>query len=50
MVVVPALFLRWASAAPPAAGNSDLDVVPAPAGFQEHHYHPHNRKKSAAVA
>jgi HME family heavy-metal exporter len=49
MVVVPALFLRWASAAPPAARDSQLDVVPAPAGFQEH-YHPHKHRKSAAVA
>ncbi len=33
MVVVPALFLRWAGATPPAAHDSQLDVVPAPAGF-----------------
>ena len=49
MVVVPALFLRWASAAPPAVDDSQLDVLPAPAGFQEH-YHPHKHKKSVAVA
>jgi Cu/Ag efflux pump CusA len=45
MVVVPALLLRWASAAPPTAHDLQLDVVPAPAGFQEH-YHPHRHKKS----
>jgi hypothetical protein len=49
MVVVPALFLRWASAAPPAVDHSELDVLPAPAGFQDH-YHPHKHKKAVAVA
>jgi Cu/Ag efflux pump CusA len=49
MVVVPALFLRWAGATPPAASDSQLDVIPAPAGFQEHHS-PHRQTVPAAVA
>jgi Cu/Ag efflux pump CusA len=49
MVVVPALFLRWASAAPPAVDHSQLDVLPATTDFQDHH-HPHKHKKEVAVA
>jgi CzcA family heavy metal efflux pump len=49
MVVVPALFLRWASATPPVASDAQLDVVPAPAGSHEH-FHPHKPRKSTAVA
>ena len=49
MVVVPSLLLRWASATPPAAGDAQLDVVPAPAGFQGHH-HLSQHRKPVAVA
>lgn len=49
MVVVPALFLRWASATPPVAHDSQLDVLLAPTDFQGH-FHPHKHKKSMAAA
>ena len=49
MVVVPSLLLRWASATPPAANDSQLDVVPAPVSFQGHH-HLSQHRKPAAVA
>lgn len=49
MVVVPALFLRWASAEPPAVDHSQLDVLPGPTGFQDHH-HSYKHKKAMAVA
>jgi len=49
MVVVPALFLRWASAVPPGVDQSQLDVLSTPAVFHEHG-HPHKHKKAAAVA
>jgi Cu/Ag efflux pump CusA len=49
MVVVPALFLRWAGATPPAARDAQLDVVPAPLAHPGHH-HPHRHKQTVAVA
>lgn len=49
MVVVPALFLRWASPAPPAMDHSQLELLSAPAGSYDH-YHFHRHRTAAAVA
>jgi hypothetical protein len=49
MVVVPALFLRWAGAVPPAASDSALEVAPPPVPSHTH-FHPHRHPKPIAVA
>jgi CzcA family heavy metal efflux pump len=49
MVVVPALFLRWASTSPPTTGDPELETVPAPAAFQDH-IHPHTHTRPAPVS
>jgi Cu/Ag efflux pump CusA len=42
MVVVPALFLRWAGATPPAAHDSQLEMAPVTVASQERsHSHRH---------
>jgi CzcA family heavy metal efflux pump len=49
MVVVPALFLRWASPVPPAGRDSHLDAVSVPVHSAEPYLHPHVHKESEAV-
>jgi Cu/Ag efflux pump CusA len=49
MVVVPALFLRWASPVPPAGRDSHLDAVSVPVHSAEPYLHPHVHKESEAA-